>query len=224
MENYGKTHIKCLKLIRNHTRKKSANPQCRYRFGPRSKFSDPYPYPVMYPWQNLQVYPYPCSTLPIMAARCWTNTTAPLMIRLCIILQCVSRFFYLFLSILMLYLVLHPHYKSSYFHKANWPHAWIATAEEFLWSQWEKYYKPLTLTKSPTQASQLLFLCDPHMIDCFANLGIGQSLRKQIFFRARYISTTWQCPHRSCLQMVVDAAYLEHSRANQLVVCHGSQW
>ena len=38
--------------------------------------------------------------------------------------------------------VLHPRYKSSYFHKAGWPHSWITTAEDLLCTEWSTDYKP----------------------------------------------------------------------------------
>jgi hypothetical protein len=47
--------------------------------------------------------------------------------------------------------VLHPRYKSTYFHKAKWPREWITTAEELFREQWETYYKRTpTLTTSAT--------------------------------------------------------------------------
>ena len=38
--------------------------------------------------------------------------------------------------------VLHPRYKSSYFHKAGWPRSWITTAEDLLCAEWDANYKP----------------------------------------------------------------------------------
>jgi hypothetical protein len=38
--------------------------------------------------------------------------------------------------------VLHPRYKSSYFHKAGWPRSWITTAEDLLRAEWDANYKP----------------------------------------------------------------------------------
>ena len=53
----------------------------------------------------------------------------------------------------VLFVVLHPRYKTTYFIKAKWPQEWITTAEELLREQWAKYYKakdklamPSTLT------------------------------------------------------------------------------
>ena len=43
---------------------------------------------------------------------------------------------------ILVYAVLHPCYKSSYFIKAKWPREWIDTAEWILRDQYEMYYKP----------------------------------------------------------------------------------
>jgi hypothetical protein len=38
--------------------------------------------------------------------------------------------------------VLHPRYKTSYFHLVGWPREWITTAEELFRSEWTTNYKP----------------------------------------------------------------------------------
>jgi hypothetical protein len=44
--------------------------------------------------------------------------------------------------ILLCLVVLHPQYKSLYFHKVGWPQSWITVAEQCLCDEWELNYKP----------------------------------------------------------------------------------
>lgn len=43
----------------------------------------------------------------------------------------------------MLFAVLHPKYKMTYFHNENWEATWIKTAQDMLREEWQKYYKPM---------------------------------------------------------------------------------
>ena len=51
-------------------------------------------------------------------------------------------------------LVMHPAYKLSYFHKAEWPEAWIQEARRLVMHEWTMRYKPVPSTNimAPTAA------------------------------------------------------------------------
>lgn len=69
------------------------------------------------------------------------------------------------LLISILLIVLHPRYKSSYFHKAGWPCSWITTTEELLHTEWNTNYKPQVSEPEHTSTvrSPTYFLCsDAH--------------------------------------------------------------
>ncbi|KLO05129.1 hypothetical protein SCHPADRAFT_802371, partial [Schizopora paradoxa] len=48
--------------------------------------------------------------------------------------------------------VLHPRYKTKYFHTASWPEAWISTSKDILRDEWNDYYKPSD-TAAPSAAA-----------------------------------------------------------------------
>jgi hypothetical protein len=52
----------------------------------------------------------------------------------------------------VIFVVLHPKYKSAYFVKAGWPPEWIKTAEELLRAQWRDHYKPKSVETHPIQS------------------------------------------------------------------------
>jgi hypothetical protein len=43
---------------------------------------------------------------------------------------------------LMVFIVLHPRFKLSYFRHEKWPQSWISTAEDVLRDLWTRHYKP----------------------------------------------------------------------------------
>lgn len=56
---------------------------------------------------------------------------------------CMSKLFDLpVLSSTDHFVVLHPKFKITYFHKENWQQDWIDTARQLLRDEWDKYYKP----------------------------------------------------------------------------------
>jgi len=57
------------------------------------------------------------------------------------------------LLLMLCVLVLHPRYKSSYFHKAGWPREWITTAEELLRTEWNTNYKVKAV---PTESTPIV--------------------------------------------------------------------
>jgi len=71
-------------------------------------------------------------------------------------------------------LVLHPRYKSSYFHKAGWPREWITMAEDLLRNEWNANYKPKTIptVTTPAMVMHLYSVCI-YMIQSSLQVFIG---------------------------------------------------
>lgn len=67
------------------------------------------------------------------------------------------------------FVVLHPKFKMTYFHKENWQPDWIDTARQLLRDEWDKYYKPCinvsfleeagTTTNSSNSVTSSFHLC-----------------------------------------------------------------
>jgi hypothetical protein len=83
-------------------------------------------------------------------------------------------------------LVLHPRYKSSYFHKAGWPREWITTAENILRAEWNTNYKPKTIEADDTSLVCLRPCCSIIHCLCIAAAAITE----QILCPFRYIQCT----------------------------------
>ena len=57
--------------------------------------------------------------------------------------------------------MLHPQYKTSYFHKAGWPCEWITTAEALLHEEWSSNYKPAII---PMENTSVTVNCAMHIL------------------------------------------------------------
>ena len=79
----------------------------------------------------------------------------------------MSLFFICFLSHLLtklLFTVLHPRYKTSYFTRAKWPQQWITDAETLARKVWTDKYKKATVPPS-LQAGQEIMPTDHVSVD-----------------------------------------------------------
>jgi hypothetical protein len=69
-------------------------------------------------------------------------------------------------------IVLHPQYKSSYFHKAGWPREWITTAKEILQTEWNRNYKPKAIPIKCTPVAVTYFHY-VHVQRAYVLVGLG---------------------------------------------------
>lgn len=73
-------------------------------------------------------------------------------------------------------LVLHPRYKSSYFHKAAWPREWITTAEKILRAEWDTNYKPKTIEADDPSLVRRHSCCSIIHYSCIAAAAVTEQI------------------------------------------------
>ena len=79
--------------------------------------------------------------------------------------------------------MLHPRYKSLYFHKAGWPREWITMAEGLLQDEWNANYKPKTMPAEmrPVAVMHLYSVCIYTKYTRLIPVVVGFIILEQIF-------------------------------------------